>query len=310
MKSKKVGFIGLGRMGRGMSLNILEQHGSLHVFDQNTEAMKHLGDAGALTCESPGEMAELCELIFLCLPCAPHVRTALFGQHGISKASKTGLTIIDTSTLDRSDAITINAECIDRNWRYADCPISGMPFRANDGTLTLMFGGERKIFDELKPLLAYMGTEVRYCGDIGSGQAMKAINNVIYNINIVALCEMLPLATAIGLDPEEVASVVTSASSRSFASEYFVPRMMERRFDTDFAMKDAYKDIINVQRMGVETQAMLPLVNAMTSSYQSAMSAGYADEPKSAILKIYEKILNVEFKGQSENKRDTDDADN
>ena len=89
---------------------------------------------------------------------------------------------------------------------------------------------------------------------------------------------------------------MTSASSRSFASEYFVPRMMDRRFDTDFAMEDAYKDIVNVQKMGIDKRAMLPVVNAMVSSYQAAMNAGYAREPKSAMLKVYEDALGVQFR--------------
>ena len=170
-----------------------------------------------------------------------------------------------------------------------------MPFRADDGTLTVMFGGTADAFATLKPHLEAIGEFIVHAGPLGSGQAMKAINNIIYNVNIVALCEVLPLAVAAGLDPDEVARVVTSASARSFASEYFVPRMMERRFDTDFEMKDAYKDIVNVQRMAVETKAMTPVVNAMIASYQAAIAEGFGDEPKSAMLKVYERALGVQF---------------
>ena len=188
---------------------------------------------------------------------------------------KSNLTIIDTTTLDRLDAIDIAEQASKSGIAYWDCPISGMPFRADDGTLTVMFGGTSDAFASNKRYLEAIGEFIVHAGPLGSGQAMKAINNIIYNVNIVALCEVLPLAVAAGLDPNEVARVVTSASSRSFASEYFVPRMMERRFDTDFAMKDAYKDIVNVQRMAVETKAMTPVINAMIASYQAAISQGY-----------------------------------
>jgi 3-hydroxyisobutyrate dehydrogenase-like beta-hydroxyacid dehydrogenase len=296
MRSKAVGFIGLGRMGSGMALNLLKSLDDLYVFDPLPDAMAPLTKAGALACDSAADIATKCDLIFLCLPFAPQVRAVIFGPEGIASASQDSPTIVDTTTLDREDALLIAEDAAQAGIEYWDCPISGMPFRAHDGTLTVMFGGTRAAFDKIKPYLESFGEFVVHCGDIGSGQAMKAINNVIYNINIAALCEMLPLSVAVGLDPEAVARVVTSASSRSFASDYFVPRMMERRFDTDFAMGDAYKDIVNVQRMGVETRALLPVVNAMIASYQATMAAGHAAEPKSAILKMYEKVLDVEFK--------------
>jgi 3-hydroxyisobutyrate dehydrogenase-like beta-hydroxyacid dehydrogenase len=140
-----------------------------------------------------------------------------------------------------------------------------------------------------------MGEFIVYCGESGAGQMMKAVNNIIYDINIVALCEVLPLAVAGGLSTEALTQVVTTASARSFAGDHFVPRMLARQFDDDFPMEDAYKDILNVQRIAIEKRAMTPLVNAMTSSYQNAIAAGYGREPKSAIIKIYEKALGTEF---------------
>jgi len=297
MTSKNVGFIGLGRMGRGMAMNLNRSHGSLHVFDPLPEAVAPLTEAGAIACASPSEIAKLCDVVLLCLPAAPQVRTVIFGPDGLvqSDAERHLRTIIDTTTLDRTDAIAIAAEATERDIAYWDCPVSGMPFRAAEGTLTVMFGGTEEAFAEAKPLLEPFAGETIHSGPLGCGQAMKAINNIIYNINIAGLCEVLPLAVAVGLDPEQVGKLVTSASSRSFASDYFVPRMLERRFDTDFAMNDAYKDIINIQNMGIETRASLPVVNAMISTYQAAISAGYGDEPKSAMLKVYEKALGVTF---------------
>lgn len=296
MTSHSIGFIGLGRMGRGMALNLLGSVDSLHVFDPLPDAVQPLKDAGAIACASPRDMAEICSLIFLCLPSAPQVREVMFGPDGLRMAQPNGLTVVDTTTLDRTDAIAIAADADEVDIAYWDCPVSGMPFRAEDGTLTVMFGGTQGAFDLASPYLKSFATEIIHCGPVGCGQAMKAVNNIIYNVNIAALCEVLPLAVAVGLDPEEVGRLVTSASSRSFASDYFVPRMLERRFDTDFTMNEAYKDIVNIQRMGIETQAHLPVVNSMISTYQAAMHAGYGDEPKSAMLKVYEKALGVEFR--------------
>jgi len=300
----ETGFIGLGRMGRGMALNLAKSVDGLRVFDSASEALRVLEEAGGIACASPADMAKQCKLVFLCLPNADPVREVIFGPQGLQSGMGDELTIIDTTTLDRTEAIAIEGEAADVGIAYRDCPVSGMPFRAENGTLTTMFGGPRDEFDRVASTLRAFGEDVIYAGPLGSGQAMKAINNIIYNVNIAALCEVLPLAVAVGLDPEEVGRLVTSASSRSFASDYFVPRMLERRFDTDFSMEDAYKDIVNVQRMGVETRASLPVVNAMVATYQAALAADLGDQPKSAMLKVYEKALGVRFASAGQ-----DDAD-
>ena len=139
-----------------------------------------------------------------------------------------------------------------------------------------------------------------HCGDIGSGQLMKAFNNIIYNVNIAALCEVLPLAMKAGLDTEVLAKVMTSGSSRSFASEYFVPRILDAEFREDFSMGSAYKDIVNVQEAATRLSAMTPVVNAMIGIYQQAIAQGFEDEPKSAMIKVYEQALGVEFRRKSD----------
>jgi len=296
MASGTIGFIGLGKMGGAMAMNLLKSKPDLHVYDAFPAAMSRLTDAGATACQSPAELASKSNTILLCLPFSPEVRSAIFGDDGIVHGASDGLTIIDTTTLDRSDAIAFSEELSGRHINYWDCPVSGAPHRAENGTLTVMFGGTEQAFAAAKPLLETFGQDVVHTGPLGCGQAMKAINNIVYNVNIAAICEALPLAMAVGLDPEVVAQVVTTASGRSFASEYFVPRMLERQFDFDFTLKGAYKDVVNVQKMGIETKASLPVINAMISSYQAAIAAGYGDEPKSAMLKVYEQALGVEFK--------------
>jgi len=291
-----IGFIGLGRMGRGMALNLKKTVEDLRVFDMSPDAVATLTDAGARAAASIADIADTCDLVFLCVPSAKEVRDVVFGPDGIASKARTGLVVVDNTTIDRSDAITFHEEAASLGFDYWDCPVSGMPFRADDGTLTIMFGGAPEAFARMKPCLEAFGSEVIHSGTIGAGQAMKAVNNILYDINIAGLCEVLPLAVAAGLDPEQLLRLTTTASSRSFASEYFVERMIERRFDTDFAMQDAYKDITNVQAMAAETGAKTPVVDAMVATYDAAIDAGYGREPKSAMLKVYEKVLGVEFK--------------
>lgn len=280
-----------------MALNLFKKGApELVVYDAYAPAVTRLTEAGAKGATSPSDLAAQCDTILLCLPFAPEVREVVFGGDGVLSGAKPGTTIIDTTTLDRSDAIAFSQELAAKEISYWDCPVSGAPFRAENGTLTVMFGGTAEAFAKAKPILDTFGEDVVHTGPLGCGQAMKAINNVVYNVNIAAISEALPLAMAVGLDPDVVAKVLTTASGRSFASEYFIPKMAERTFDFDFTLTGAYKDIVNVQKMGVETRASLPVMNAMIASYQAAIASGYGDEPKSAMLKVYEKALGVEFK--------------
>jgi len=296
MTRTPLGFIGLGRMGAGMALNLISKGCYLVVHDASAQAMERLATAGAATAISPAAVAAKVERVFLCLPFAPEVRGVMFGEQGIASASRDGLHVVDCTTLIHSDAVDIAKQAAGAGIVYNDCPISGMPMRADDGTLTIMFGGQLEQFEAVRALLEMVGRDIIHCGALGSGQLMKAVNNVIYDINIAALCEVLPLAVKAGLDPETVARVVTSGSSRSFASDYFVPRILEGRFDSDFAMGAAWKDIVNVQEMAVRHGAMTPVVNAMTAIYQSAMVQGLADEPKSAMIKLYEGVLDIQVR--------------
>jgi 3-hydroxyisobutyrate dehydrogenase-like beta-hydroxyacid dehydrogenase len=294
--SDRVGFIGLGSMGAGMAANLARANVSLVVFDPNQVAVDKLTAIGAEAVSSPAEVAARVDRLFLCLPFAPEVRAVLFAPNGVIDAARRGLRIIDCTTLVHSDALAIAAEAHEHGLIYNDCPVSGGPGRASDGSLALMFGGPQDNFDSVRVLLGHMGAEVIHCGALGSGQLMKAVNNVIYDINIAALCELLPLAVKAGLNANTVAAVISSASSSSFAGDMFVPKILNRHFEGDFPMQSAWKDIVNVQEIAVRYGAMTPVVNAMTAVYQTAIAQGHGASPKSAMIKVYEQVLGVEVK--------------
>ena len=296
MTHPKIGFVGLGQMGCEMAANLTTAGHNLYVYDKSASAMARFTDTNAICCQSLSEIAQTCSLIFLCLPSAKEVDDVLFGPNGLVENANAEISIIDTSTLERSEALQFHDQLANKGIQYADCPVSGLPARACEGRLTLMFGGSQILFEQVSPLLELLGKNIVYCGEVGSGQLMKAVNNIIYNINIVALCEILPLGVAAGISIYALEQVVTSASSRSFAGDHFIPRMMAREFEGDFPLAGAYKDILNMQKIATEKQALTPLMNAMISSYQNALADGLGDEPKSAIIKIYEKVLGVEFK--------------
>ena len=283
-------------MGRGMAANLTTAGQILYVYDQSASAMARFANTKANCCQHLSKIAKTCSLVFLCLPSGKEVDEVLFGRNGLVDNANAKISIIDTSTLERSEALQFHDQLANKGIQYADCPVSGLPARAREGRLTLMFGGSQMLFEQVSPILELFGKNIVYCGEVGSGQLMKAVNNIIYNINIVALCEILPLGVAAGISIDALEQVVTSASSRSFAGEHFIPRMMAREFEGDFPLAGAHKDILNMQKVATEKQALTPLMNAMISSYQNALDDGLGDEPKSAIIKIYEKVLGVEFK--------------
>ena len=213
MSNSGIGFIGLGQMGLGMANNLGQVARPFYAYDALPEATERLEGDDIIIASSVSNMAQNCHLIFLCLPSAKEVKEVIFGPEGIVDSALPNLSIIDTSTIDRTEAISIHNQLAGKGITYADCPISGLPFRATDGTLTLMFGGSRDLFDTTKQELDAMGEFIVYCGESGAGQMMKAVNNIIYNINIVALCEVLPLAVAGGLSTDALTKVVTTAFS-------------------------------------------------------------------------------------------------
>lgn len=288
MSEHPVGFIGLGRMGFGMASNLAKAGIPLTVFDARAQPMQELADQGACAATDPAELASKVKYLFLCLPSEKEVDEVLFGEQGIVSQAPEGLVIVDTTTMNCRAALALAEESGKAGVPYSDCPISGMPFRAENGTLTMMFGGSSAMFAEARPYLDIMGEFIVHCGEVGMGQLMKAVNNIIYNVNIAAICEVMPLAVKAGLATDTLEQVLTTASARSFASEYFVPRILDGKFDGDFPLQAAFKDIVNIQQAAARLQVSTPVVDAMVATYQAAMDMGFGDEPKSAMVKVYE----------------------
>lgn len=296
MKKRAVGFIGLGRMGFGMASNLVKAGVPLTVFDVNPAPMAALADEGACTATDPADLASKVEYLFLCLPSEKEVADVLDASQGVLTQAAGGLVIVDATTMNHGATLHLGEQCEAAGIPYSDCPISGMPFRAINGTLTMMFGGSAERFAEARPYLEIMGEFIVHCGDVGMGQLMKAVNNIIYNVNIAAICEVMPLAMKAGLSADKLEEVLTTASSRSFASEYFVPRILAGKFDSDFSLQAAFKDIVNIQQAAARLHASTPVVDAMVATYQAAIDMGFGDEPKSAMVKVYERQLNQEVR--------------
>ena len=297
----KLSFIGLGSMGRGMAMNLLKKGADLTVFARSPEKYRDLEALGARGTTDLSAAAEA-DCVFLCLPDAAAVEEVICGEHGLLHYMKEGQTIADCSTITYAATLRIAAKLKERGIFFLDAPVSGMKARADAGTLTFMCGGQREAFDRILPWMECMGTRIVYMGKEGSGQLTKLINQVLYDINAAALAEILPLSAKLGLDSEKVGEVVNSGTGRSFASEFFIPRALEGDFHESYPLEKAYKDLISAAGISAEDCIPLPVFHAAMSSYQTALLMGFGKENKGAMIRVYEKLLGVEFRkeGKSE----------
>ena len=293
---KKIGFIGLGQMGKWMALNLYRQGFDLTVADIDPAAVAFLTAEGARAAATPAEIAVQTDWIFLSLPDAAVVEQVLFGPGGLIESGRPDQIVVDLGTTAYMATLGFGRRLEDRGIFFADSPVSGMEARAREGNLTIMFGGGRTVFELLQPAFEALGDLILYMGELGSGQLTKLINQLLFNISAAAIAEILPMAVKLGLDPEKIISVVNSGTGKSFAADFFGPRILEDRFEEGYPLKHAYKDMISAAEIGAHKKIPLPLVQAATTTYQMALAAGYGDEDKGAMIKVFENILDVKFR--------------
>lgn len=290
----KIGFIGLGQMGKPMAMNLRRNGVELMVHVRKKPASE-FETAGIAVTRQLRDIA-CCEVIFLCLPNTQVVTEVLMHENGLAESLRPGQIICDFSTIDYQASITIAETLAARAVDYLDAPISGMEARATDGTLTIMCGGKKSIFDQLLPVLQFMGTNILYMGPSGCGQLTKAINNTLFDINMAALAEILPVAVKLGLAPELIGSVINSSSGRSFASEFFIPRILNGNFGDGYPLEKAYKDLVSIASLSANLCLPLPVTHAATTTYQMAMRQGLGDQDKGAMTCLFEALVGVKFR--------------
>lgn len=289
-----VGFIGLGQMGKPMALRLIHEDTELLVTSKVQDAYPHLRAQGARTVESPLGLANA-QLIFLSLPGVGAIQDVLFGPQGLAQALQPGTVVVDTSTVEHGATLEFQAQLAARGIDFLDAPVSGMQSRAEAGTLTMMCGGEQRVFDAVHPWLARMATNILFMGPAGSGQLAKLVNQLLFDIHCAALAEILPMSRRMGLDPVKVASIINSGTGRSYASEFFLPRILERNFSDGYPLQAAYKDLVSAAELGARHCVPMPVLAAATATYQMSLLAGLGAKDKGAMVAFYEDLLNVSF---------------
>lgn len=290
----KIGFVGLGQMGKPMAINMVKCGDEVLVNDLKTELFPELQAKGAKTTTNLLDIAQ-CDVIMLSLPDTKVVQAVLLGEKGILSSLRPGQIVADLSTINYTASIEIARALEAKGVEFMDAPVSGMEARAIDGTLTVMCGGKKEVYEILAPYFKCIGTNIMYMGTHGCGQLTKAINNILFDINIAAFAEMLPMAVKLGLDPEAIGAVVNSSSGKSYASEFFIPRILKRNFGDGYPLEHAYKDLVSGAELGAQLCIPLPVMHAATTTYQMAMLKGLGHKDKGAMICVFEDLLGLKY---------------
>lgn len=294
--NKRIGFIGLGQMGRWMAINLQKAQFDLTVFDVNHDARAAVEEAGAASADSASALAEKSDRIFLSLPNSKVVEEVVLGNHGIIHGSKGEKIIIDCGTADYLWTKEFAGRVAGDGICFVDAPVTGMAQRARDADLTFMFGGPEDVLVEMRPAFEAMGSEIYHMGDVGGGQLAKMINNILFNIHLAALAEVLPMAVKLGLEPAKITQVINNGTGRSFASEAFLPNILENRFDHGYSLDQAYKDMIQASIISARNKIPIPMVHTALNTYQTALGMGFGQEDKGAMIKVFERLLDIKFR--------------
>ena len=289
----KVGFIGLGIMGKPMAKNLLKAGHDVYVSDLNKDAVTELVAAGAHAGESNADVAKNVEVVITMVPNSPHVRAAVLGEGGVIEGATSDTVIIDMSSIDPVESKKIGAELAEKGIELMDAPVSGGEPKAIDGTLSVMCGGKKETFDKYYDLLMNMAGSVVYVGDLGSGNVAKLANQVIVAINIAAVSEALTLAKKAGTDPELVYQAIRGGLAGSTVLDAKAPMMMDHNFKPGFRIELHIKDLNNALNASHAVNASLPLTSQLMEIMQSLKADGCEMDDHSAIVKYYEKISKV-----------------
>lgn len=294
----KVGFIGLGIMGRPMSKNLIKAGYELTVFDPFAKAaMEEVVACGAAAGKSNADVASKSDVVITMVPNSPNVREAVFGKDGIAEGAAKGLDIIDMSSIAPLESKAIAEECEKIGLHMMDAPVSGGEPKAIDGTLSIMCGGSAVLFDKYKEMLNVMGASVVHCGEVnGAGDTVKLANQIVVAVNIAACAEAYELAVMAGVEPEKVFDAIKGGLAGSTVMNAKVPMMMDGNFKPGFRIDLHIKDLNNALDTGHGLGTPMILTSSVQEMLQWLHNNGAGSDDHSAILKYYEHITGVEMR--------------
>jgi 2-hydroxy-3-oxopropionate reductase len=294
---KKIGFIGLGIMGKPMAMNLIKAGYDLTVYDIRPEPVKEVVSAGAKEGKSSQDVASKSEVIITMLPNSPDVKKAVLGEHGVLQGASKGSILIDMSSIAPLVSREIAAEVEKKGVEMLDAPVSGGEPKAIDGTLSIMVGGKKEVFDKVEDILKVMGASAVLVGEVGSGNTTKLANQIIVALNIAAMSEAMVLAKKAGVDPERVYQAIRGGLAGSTVLDAKVPLTLKGNFKPGFRIELHIKDLANALDTAHSIGVPVPLASGVMEIMQALKVDGKAGDDHGGIIQFYEKLAKVEVRG-------------
>ena len=293
MTTGKVGFIGLGAMGGPMALNLVGHGFSLVVCDIDSARLSPLRARGAAVAASPREVAAACDRTICMVETTAQAESVIAGEQGTVHGASAGHVVICMSTIDPFAAKRLGAELAARGVAMLDAPVSGGTERAKTGELSIIGGGDVGVFDGCRDLFKAMGTKIFHVGGLGQGLAMKLVNNMLVQVNLVAVVEALVMGVKAGLDPQAMYDVVRVSTGASYAWDSRVPKILARDFAPGGTMDIYYKDQELATAFAKGLGVPILLANITQQVYQMARAAGLNKQDGAAIVQVLERLAGV-----------------
>ena len=291
----RVAFLGLGIMGRSMATNLAKAGHEVTVW--NRTAGKEV--EGARVAATPAEAAQGVDVVWICVSDTAAVENVLFGANGVEQALSEGMIIADSSTISPSATRRFAERVARKGVQYVDSPMTGSKAGAESGTLLFMIGGDEPTIEKLKPLYAAMGKKIFRMGETGKGQSAKLVMNLQIALIYEGFAEALTLGAKLGVNAENLASLINSSMVKSGVVEYKLPFVLGRDFSPNFPLRLMRKDIQLALEAAKEARVKLPGLETVEEIYDVAVEDGHADLDYAATLLLLEKWAGVEVKGQA-----------
>jgi 2-hydroxy-3-oxopropionate reductase len=291
----KVGYIGLGLMGKSIARNIMKAGFPLVVHNRSQGAVEELVGEGAAAAGTPAEVAAQVDVIFTNLPNTPDVEKVILGTKGIIQAARAGLIWVDNSTIKPAAARHLAAVLGERGVLSLDAPVSGGDIGARDGTLTIMVGGPADALEEVRPVFEAMGKSITHVGEAGAGQIAKGANQIMVAAQMVAMAELLIFAQKAGADPKKVVQAIRGGAAQCWTLDVKPPRLFAGNRNPGFKARMQAKDIQIVLETAREYGIPLPSAAVDAQLYSAMLQLGLQDADNSAVVAIIERLAGVEL---------------
>ncbi|MCX6782755.1 MAG: NAD(P)-dependent oxidoreductase [Candidatus Levybacteria bacterium] len=285
----RVGFIGMGLMGIPMSKNILEKGFELTVYNRTKEKTKELFDLGAKVVDSPMDLTRVVDVVITMVTAGRDLELILFGDNGVVNGANEGLIVVDMSTIGPSFAKNIALKLSQKRIDFIDAPVTGSTPKAITGNLTIFIGGDEKIYEKIKSILASIGNNLQYMGPIGCGQAIKLINNHLIATSIESLAEGMLLADAMGLSRKKVSDVLKTSPAMSEFMNLKIFNFVTDDFPLLFSVSNMMKDLLLANKEAKKNSIKLPMLDKIVDIYRKVIKKGLGDRDMSIIIDLLKK---------------------